>query len=110
MTAGRWRLLFWAALVFAFVMAIVPHPPRLPGEPSDKVQHIIAFVTLTLLGCAAFGRGAWVRLLICLSLYGALIEVVQAIPQIHRDSDVIDWLADTAAVATVLVLARLFRR
>lgn len=110
MTPARRRLLFWLALAFAFVMAVVPHPPRLPGEPSDKIQHIVAFITLTALGYASFGRAAWLKLLIGLSIYGAVIEVVQMVPALHRDSDVLDWVADTAAVASVLALVRLFRR
>ncbi len=28
---------FWAALAFTFVMAALPHPPRIPGDPIDKV-------------------------------------------------------------------------
>ena len=110
MTVSRWQYLFWAALMFAFVMAVMPHPPRLPGQPSDKVQHVIAFTTLALLGRIAFPRLADWRLLAGLSLYGAVIEVVQLIPALYRDGDVIDWLADTAAVAVVLALFRLARR
>lgn len=110
MTSPKWRLLFWAAAAFTFAMAVMPHPPRLPGEPSDKIQHIIAFLTLALLGGAAFGRRAWISLFVGLSMFGALIEVVQTIPALHRDGDILDWLADTGAVAMVLVLARLFRR
>ena len=110
MTLPRWRLLFWAALIFAFVMAVLPHPPRLPGEPSDKVQHILAFTTLALLGRIAFPKLADWRLLAGLSLYGALIEIVQLIPALNRDGDIIDWFADTAAVAVVLVALRLARR
>ncbi len=45
-----------------------------------------------------------------LSLFGALIEVVQAIPALHRDSDVLDWLADTVAVVVVLLIVRWWRR
>jgi VanZ family protein len=37
-------------------------------------------------------------------LFGAFIEVVQAIPALHRDSDVKDWIADTIAAAAVLLL------
>jgi hypothetical protein len=48
-------------------------------------------------------------LLAGLSLFGAFIEVVQAIPELHRDSDVLDWLADTVAVAVVLLLVRWWR-
>ncbi len=38
-----------------------------------------------------------------LSLFGAFIELVQYIPALHRDSDPIDWIADTAAAALVLI-------
>ena len=105
------QLAFWAAAVFAFVMAVLPHPPAVPGEPNDKVQHITAFATLALIGSFAFPRVTLVRMLVSLSLFGALIEVVQAIPALHRDSDILDWLADTAAVIVVLLAVRpLFSR
>ena len=89
-------------------MAVLPHPPAVPGEPNDKVQHITAFATLALLGSFAFPRVTLVRMLVSLSLFGALIEVVQAIPVLHRDSDILDWLADTAAVIVVLLAVRPF--
>jgi VanZ family protein len=100
------RLTFWAAATFAFVMAVVPHPPHIPGAPNDKVQHIIAFATLALLGSWAYTAARPLKLLAWLSLFGALIEIVQAIPSLHRDADVVDWLADTIAVAAVLLLVR----
>ena len=84
----------------------MPHPPQLPGEPSDKVQHIVAFATLAALGSFAYPVTSPIRLLAGLSLFGALIEVVQAIPALHRDSDVVDWIADTAAVFVMLLLLR----
>ena len=99
---------FWAMAAFAFVMAVLPHPPAVPGEPNDKVQHIAAFATLALLGSYAFPKATLVRMLISLSLFGAFIEVVQAIPALHRDSDILDWLADTAAVIVVLLAVRPF--
>src|SRR5215212_9586394 len=104
-----WRLLFWAAAAFAFVMAVLPHPPELPGSPSDKVQHIAAFATLGLLAAWAYAGTSTLRLIAGLSLFGALIELVQAIPALHRDSDPIDWLADTVACALVLLLVRWWR-
>jgi hypothetical protein len=91
-------------------MAVVPHPPEVPGEPNDKIQHIVAFATLALLGSFAYPRAALTKLLLWLSLFGATIEVVQAIPALHRDSDVMDWLADTGAVAVVLALVWWWRR
>jgi hypothetical protein len=105
--ASRWaRAIFWAAACFAFIMAVLPHPPQVPGEPNDKVQHVIAFATLAMLGSFAYPATALLQLLLRLSLFGAAIEVVQAIPALHRDSDVLDWIADTAAVAVVLLLVR----
>ncbi len=103
------RAVFWAAVGFAFVMAVLPHPPQVPGEPNDKVQHVVAFATLALLGSFAYPRTSLLKLLVSLSLFGALIEVVQAIPALQRDSDVLDWLADTAAAAAVLLLVRWWR-
>jgi VanZ family protein len=104
------RATFWAAATFAFVMAVLPHPPEVPGEPNDKVEHIVAFATLAGLASFAYPRIALMRLLGGLSLFGALIEVVQAIPALQRDSDVKDWVADTAAVAVVLALVWWRRR
>jgi hypothetical protein len=96
--------LFWAAAIFAFVMAAMPHPPDIPGKPSDKIQHIAAFVTLSLLGSWAFPRLSLIQLLVRLSLFGAFIELVQAIPVLHRDSDPLDWIADTIACVAVLAV------
>jgi VanZ family protein len=104
------RVLFWAAAIFAFVMAVLPHPPRIPGEPNDKIQHIAAFATLALLGSWAYTRTTPWKLLLRLSLFGAAIEIIQLIPALNRDSDVIDWLADTIAVLVVLALIRALRR
>lgn len=103
------RLLFWAATAFAFVMAVLPRPPRVPGDPSDKVLHVIAFATLALLGAWAYRRASLVRLAAGLSAFGALIELAQAIPALHRDSDPLDWVADTVAAAVVLVAVRWWR-
>lgn len=102
-------MLFVLALVFTLFMAWTPHPPSVPGNPADKVQHMMAFWTLTVLACAAFPKAG--LLLICerLSFLGALIEVVQSIPVLHRDCDIIDWAADTVMVMAVLLVVRAWR-
>ena len=48
------RLAFCGAVLFAMVMASLPQPPQIPGQPSDKVQHIFAFAVLTLLAVLAY--------------------------------------------------------
>jgi hypothetical protein len=104
------RLLFWAAALFALVMALLPHPPQLPGNPSDKVQHMAAFATLGLLGSFAYRRVSALWLIVGLSLFGALIELAHASPALHRDSDPLDWVADTVACTAVLVALRWWTR
>lgn len=106
--SGLIKALFWAAALFALVMALLPHPPRLPGNPSDKIQHVAAFATLGLLGFYAYPRLLALRLVAALSLFGALIEIAQAIPVLHRDSDPLDWLADTIACLVVILSLRWF--
>lgn len=102
--------LFWSALVFAFVMAVVPHPPELPGDPSDKVQHILAFAVLTALALPAFATARPLRIGLALALFGALIELVQSVPALHRDASALDWLADCGAVLVVLLIGTPLRR
>lgn len=99
------RYLFWAALLFTLVMALLPLPPQEPGQSYDKVQHILAFVALTVMGRAAYLRSPWSPLLIGLAIFGALIEFAQMIPVLERDPELLDWIVDCAAVgATALIL------
>lgn len=100
---------FWAALAFAFIMAVLPLPPELPGQPSDKLQHIAAFATLAVLGSSAFVDTSLRRLALWLVAFGALIETTQAIPFLHRSSDLRDWLVDAIAVAVTLLLVNIAR-
>jgi hypothetical protein len=97
------RVAFWGAALFALTMAVLPQPPMLPGAPSDKVQHIAAFLVLGGLASFAYPATSPVYLGVSLSIFGAFIELVQRIPALHRDSDAVDWIADTAAVALVLI-------
>lgn len=104
------RALFIAAMIFALTMASLPHPPELPGQPSDKIQHILAFTVLSALASLAYPRSAKWKILLSLSFFGALIEVVQAIPALHRNASLLDWLADTAAITITLGLLALVQR
>jgi hypothetical protein len=99
---------FWLCLAGAVTLALLPHPPDLP-ELSDKAQHMLAFGTLALLGAFAFPRFPRLHLAERLSFLGALVEVLQAIPALHRDCDIRDWIADTIAIVAVLALLQLLQ-
>lgn len=103
------QLLFWTALVFAFVMASLPQPPGLPGDPSDKVQHILAFLVLSGLAAFAYPRLPLVIIFLGLAAFGGAIEAVQVIPQLGRQPSWLDWLSDVAAISAVLLVAGVFR-
>jgi len=103
-----WRFLLLAATCFAVTMALLPHPPGVV-EVGDKYQHMLAFGTLTILYALAFPTSPLVRIAERLSFLGALVEVFQSIPALHRDCDVMDWVADTFIVVAVLVVIALGR-
>ena len=108
--ATLFRIVFWAALAVALAAALNPHPPHIPGEPSDKIQHILAFLALTGLSLAAYPGARLLPLALALSGFGALIEFLQMIPALHRSSEVFDWVADTGAVLAVLAIFWAFGR
>lgn len=94
------RVVFWATLVITFIIAEMPaaHAPQL--FPWDKAEHFTAFYVLTCLAIMAYPRVPLVMLGLWLSLFGGVIELVQALPFIHRDCDIMDWVADIVGVAS----------
>lgn len=105
------RALMWAAIFTAVVMALLPHPPALPIDAfGDKFEHMLAFAVMSLLAAIAYPEVPLIRTAERLSFLGALIEVGQSIPSLHRDCDIRDWFADTAAVLAVLGACALVRR
>ena len=113
MNFGKWqtmlRLAFWLALAVTLVMALLPNPPAMPGRPTDKVQHIAAFATLTFLAALGFPRLRLRVIFVWMAALGLVIEVLQMIPILHRDAQAADWLADCAAVAATLLLCTALR-
>lgn len=105
------RVLFWLALLGAVGLALMPHPPQLPTDRlGDKFNHMLAFATLAALAALGWPRAERLRVVERLSFLGALIEVMQAMPALHRDCDIRDWAADTVAIVAVTALFALRAR
>jgi VanZ family protein len=100
------RIAFVISACFAFVMASVPHPPTIPGQPPDKILHMLTFAALGGLAAYGFRPVSVAPLFWKLTAFGALIELVQAIPALRRDSDILDLLADMAAALVALLAVR----
>lgn len=96
------QAVFLAAVIFTCYSAVIPPKHAVQLVPWDKAEHFIAFYALGGLGAAAFpGRRLWV-IGALLSAFGALIEIVQGLPMVHRDRDFWDWVADSLAVMAAL--------
>ena len=106
---GFAEVAFWVCLASALTLALLPHPPHF-REVGDKAQHMLAFGTLAFLGAFAFPHYPKPRLAERLSFLGALVEVLQSIPSLHRDCDINDWLADTFAIVAVLLVLHAMNR
>jgi len=103
----HFRFFFFVLWAFALFMALSPKPPQLPIDRfGDKFEHILAFAVLTLFARLGFREASDRRILERMSFAGAMVEVLQSIPALHRDCDWRDWMADTLAVAVVLLMLR----
>ena len=103
------RIAFWLAAALSLFMAELPKPPALPGDPTDKVQHVIAFATLAVLAAAAYPRKRLLTILIGLSAFGGAIEIFQMNPLVSRDASWWDWVADTVAAGAMLFFVHRLR-
>lgn len=96
------RLLLATAITIATVVACMPEPPSFPGNPSDAQMHAIGFAVLSILARAAFLEVSMWKLFACLSILGAMIEGLQAVPAFGRGPSVADWIVDSAAIACTM--------
>ncbi|WP_423823887.1 VanZ family protein [Salinisphaera sp. SPP-AMP-43] len=84
----------------------MPSPPSEPGIPHfDKIEHGGAFLVMGAWFAMLFPKRPGM-LLLALSLYAALTEVLQSMTG-YRDGDPLDWVADTAGLTLGLVLVHL---
>ncbi|MDE8654139.1 teicoplanin resistance protein VanZ [Novosphingobium sp. H3SJ31-1] len=96
------KLVYFAGLAVILYLALAPNPPA-PVEASDKINHMLAFLALSLGGRVIWrGLSVW-TLLAAMAVLGAGIELLQLAMGLGRDADVMDWIADM--VATVAGLA-----
>ncbi|KQM71872.1 hypothetical protein [Sphingomonas sp. Leaf20] len=108
---GFFKIALVVAIVVAMTMALLPKPPHLPIDRfGDKFQHMLAFATLAALASFAYPAARGWKVLERLSFLGAMVEVLQSIPSLHRDCDIGDWIADTIAIALVVAIIALVRQ
>ena len=90
--------IFGFGLVVTTVLLLIPsyNIPK-AFDFYDKAQHVLVFVTLSVVGLLAFAKhGKTVVLgLIC---YGGLMEVLQSLLTTTRHGEWLDWLTDGVGI------------
>jgi len=99
------RLGFALSLGVIFVLSLMPVPDGLMVFSwQDKVEHVLSFLCLGLLGLAArLGRSQLT--LLGLLLYGGAIELAQGMTA-YRTADPADFLADAVGLLLALMSFR----
>ncbi len=104
------RMVFRLALgVCLLVIAYLAFAPadQVPGTPSDKLNHVLAFAVLAWLADKAYpgGHQAPYRWLLLLG-YGLLIEVVQGLIP-YRELSLLDFAANAVGILLYNGIARM---
>src|SRR5215510_14348155 len=102
------RILFLLAALAVSILSLLPQRDLPKVGVSDKLEHLLSYFVLAILGSFAFrGRRGLLLLFVVLCAMGGLIELLQAFSP-GRSPDVVDALADGAgAAAGVLIGAAL---
>lgn len=72
------------------------------GSGHDKLDHALAFATLTPLAACALPRAGIVPVFFGLTAFNACIELSQAFLGLGRQPDVADWIVGVLATLPVL--------
>lgn len=94
---GAARLAFAGTLLAVLLLTLLPIPPAFERLGNDKLEHMLAFFALAVLGGLGWPQARpW--LATALLLVGGAIEVLQGTPLVHRDMSLFDWFADAAGI------------
>ena len=97
-----WRAILVFSAVAIVYLATTSQPYPIPSAPSDKLNHLLAFIQLTVVTRLAWPgmSRAWVALGVV--SFGLAIEITQAqLP--HRDFSLLDLAANCAGIALGLL-------
>ncbi|TCS10188.1 VanZ family protein [Caulobacter sp. BK020] len=95
-------IVFLAASAFALAKALLPDNDSLGLIPWDKAKHFLVFYVLSILASLALPQSRLHRVGLVLLAFGGAIEVLQALPIVHRDASWFDLLADACGISAAL--------
>lgn len=105
-----WRRLCLLVLGATIIMLANLSPGTVRfGTGYDKLDHALAFAVLAPVAAFAFPRVSVVRLFIALMIFNAGIEISQAILNLDREPDIVDWAVGVGATLPVLAVVAVVR-
>ena len=109
------KQIFKAFLLFSLIVFTVLFliPTEALPEQSvfkwwDKAQHIIVFMSLSLVAFFAYPQN-FLKQSAYLMVYGAIIEVLQYLTN-WRQEDFFDWIADVTGILIIYLVLEIIRR
>jgi VanZ family protein len=91
------------ALIVITWLALVPGPP-VPFDAWDKLNHVMAFFVLSMLGDYAFPGLTWRKpVFACLLVYGVVLELLQSLTG-YRYPELWDVFADGVGIVAFMAL------
>lgn len=99
MHAFGWYLLGGLLTLAVIVSSLVPAYDLPNVSVDDKVEHIVAYLSLAVWFGGLLARPSYVRIALWLLVLGGGIEIAQGLMGLGRTADVRDFLADGVGVA-----------
>ena len=102
--------LFWLLLAITTFLMLIELKPQAAGWIyADKLQHIIVFMTLALIGILAYFEKMWL-VISGLLMFGLIIEILQSAFTLTRQASLADWLADLAGIAIAIGIVAIIKK
>ena len=102
------RIAFYGASALVAALSLAPSATLPPTSIGDKVEHVIAYAVLGLLGVASSERGV-TRVILGLAAFGIAIEMLQTLSP-GRSPDPLDVAADIIGASLGCGAAIVLRR
>ena len=93
------RIAFWLLFGLILALSLVPAEDAPTVFADDKLNHILAFFTLSMMARWLWPRINFALLFVFLTAFGGAIELLQLAMGFGRDADWMDFAADIVAIA-----------
>ncbi len=107
------KILTVIVAVAILILSLIPKPPPVGVRLSDKTQHLVAYVVLSLLLFLAIANSLKLKIIVLIilscSFYGGAIEILQSFT--GRNPEVLDLVFDSiGSICGTIIAVIVFKR